>query len=176
MDTSETYIKMCEKAEEIQREWKPKIGDWVKVINKVEWDAYKLCADTGEIVVVLGIDKKFGSDEPIIGDVANVGLYPESSWLGFNSTPRDNLVWLPRQSQLQEMIDWKGFDISIDWHSLPCKFYWAKDPLETQGVNGDSMEQLWLAFVYKEKYNKVWNGTDWVADKVLESKATGEKC
>jgi len=25
-----------------------------------------------------------------------------------------------------------------------------------------SMEQLWLAFVMKEKYNKVWNGSDWI--------------
>jgi len=25
-----------------------------------------------------------------------------------------------------------------------------------------SMEQLWLAFVMNEKYNKVWNGKDWM--------------
>ena len=25
-----------------------------------------------------------------------------------------------------------------------------------------SMEQLWLAFVMKEKYNKTWNGESWV--------------
>ena len=25
-----------------------------------------------------------------------------------------------------------------------------------------SMEQLWLAFVMKSKYNKTWNGEDWI--------------
>ena len=25
-----------------------------------------------------------------------------------------------------------------------------------------SMEQLWLAFVMKDKYKKVWNGEDWI--------------
>ena len=28
MDTSETYIKMCEKAEEIRKGWKPDEGDY----------------------------------------------------------------------------------------------------------------------------------------------------
>jgi hypothetical protein len=26
----------------------------------------------------------------------------------------------------------------------------------------DSFNELWLAFVMKEKYNKIWNGKDWV--------------
>ena len=25
-----------------------------------------------------------------------------------------------------------------------------------------SMEQLWLAFIMREKYQKVWSGTEWV--------------
>jgi hypothetical protein len=29
-------------------------------------------------------------------------------------------------------------------------------------IQPESWEQLWLAFVMKEKYNKVWNGEDWV--------------
>jgi len=29
----------------------------------------------------------------------------------------------------------------------------------------DSMEQLWLAFVMKEKYNKIWNGENWIKEK-----------
>ena len=28
----------------------------------------------------------------------------------------------------------------------------------------DSMEQLWLAFVMKKKYGKVWNGEEWEVD------------
>ena len=30
MDTSETYIKMCEKAVEIQKIWNPTFGDWLQ--------------------------------------------------------------------------------------------------------------------------------------------------
>ena len=28
-----------------------------------------------------------------------------------------------------------------------------------------SMEQLWLAFVMKEKYEKTWDGTNWIENK-----------
>ena len=71
----------------------------------------------------------------------------------------DRHVWLPRQDQLQEMVipkpffDWRNvlsfFDDFIDW-----------DNLDTFG----SMEQLWLAFVMKEKFNKTWDG-EWKLEK-----------
>ncbi len=69
----------------------------------------------------------------------------------------EGYIWLPRQDQLQEMVDWKEYNISIEWGSLPHKFNWSQDPLKIDGVDGNSMEQLWLAFVMKEKYNKIWN-------------------
>ena len=66
-------------------------------------------------------------------------------------------VWLPRQDQLQEMID-KELG-----HLLAAFFWWA-----TKGPDGhttdvkkihkcDTMEQLWLAFVMHEKYQKQWS-------------------
>ncbi len=66
-------------------------------------------------------------------------------------------IWLPRQDQLQEMIKEKLpprdsfilFEFVEFVRNLDSKHY------------EDSMEQLWLAFVMKEKYNKVWNGQDW---------------
>ena len=79
MDTSEEYIKMCQKATEVQA----------------------LCEADVEI------------ESPSI--------------------------WLPRQDQLQGMVEY------------------------TVGVNKfNSMEQLWLAFVMSEKYNKKWDGKDWI--------------
>ena len=63
-------------------------------------------------------------------------------------------VWLPRQDQLQEMVkpevtDWVKTRNLNDWL------------LVNKELVNWSMEQLWLAFVMKEKHDKVWNGR-WV--------------
>lgn len=68
-------------------------------------------------------------------------------------------IWLPRQDQLQEMV--------VDEKTTPIKL--------VSSIYGFvfcrpfaccrffiTMEQLWLAFVMKEKYGKVWNGEDWI--------------
>ena len=65
-------------------------------------------------------------------------------------SPDDLMVWLPRQDQLQEMCENKGEDFFI------FAFRSGSHPLL------DTYEKLWLAFVMKEKYGKVWNGEDWV--------------
>ncbi len=71
---------------------------------------------------------------------------------------RGQFIWLPRQDQLQAMIP---EDINHP-HLLVLRFKEAicGGPCSYPGLN--SMEQLWLAFVMKEKYGKVWNGEDWV--------------
>lgn len=109
MDTSEIYIKMCEKTEEIQKAKPPYGEQWFR-----EFYTY----------------------------------YPE-----------DQLVWLPRQDQLQEML----LNEEIDTICLALNFYdWVKAGLWANAEY--SMEQLWLAFVMKEKHNKVWNGQEWITD------------
>ena len=75
---------------------------------------------------------------------------------------KGSIIWLPNQSQLQGMVGireafdgmwvrWLRFCVDDTWviHEYPLRFR-------------ASMEQLWLAFVMKEKYGKVWNGEDWV--------------
>jgi len=76
-----------------------------------------------------------------------------------------NPIWLPRQDQLQEMVSnckdhngtlGKGMYLlqkMVDWNISP-------DGWKSK-VDASSMEQLWLAFVMKEKFNKTWNGEDW---------------
>lgn len=106
MDTSLKYIKMCEKAEEIQSQGSKHYGD-------------TMCF---------------------------------SAWSGREE------VWLPRQDQLQEMLD----DYS------PVRFAWAlidSDKMNTNCLSRFShkeMEKMWLAFVMKEKFNKIWNGENWM--------------
>ncbi len=119
MDTSETYIKMCD-CPEIQSLRPFKASD-------------------------------------IIGDY-------------YNSWGLHKLVWLLRQDELQEMIT---PEVEHGWQSPFLNFaLWALPNPATDSDNKplgiyrtincfSSMEQLWLAFVMKEKYDKTWNGTEW---------------
>ena len=79
----------------------------------------------------------------------------------------DKVTWLPRQDQLQEMVipeDEKDclnkyivlLDDFQDWVLNDCT------GLEWAHLHAVTMEQLWLAFVMKEKFNKTWNGDKWV--------------
>lgn len=66
---------------------------------------------------------------------------------------------LERQDQLQEMIE----DNSRPAWVLINRFYeWHNNKLRTISYALASMEQLWLAFVMKEKFNKIWDGKHWV--------------
>ena len=73
----------------------------------------------------------------------------------------ERFIWLPRQDQWQEMVhklreDKKQFSGN---HGLLRRFAAWVD--EDSNLPCASMEQLWLAFVMKEKYDKVWDGK-WV--------------
>lgn len=71
-------------------------------------------------------------------------------------------VWLPRQDQLQEMIDWGKGRHPQDWFRY---FYeWIKQHDQKWVHFYSTAEQLWLAFVMQEKYGKVWDSVkkDWV--------------
>ena len=85
------------------------------------------------------------------------------------------VVWLPRQDQLQEMVtsqDLAHYEVInpnepplIDNLLSAFQQFSNKQPwmgkADTIG-NRPSMEQLWLAFVMKQRYNKAWNGEEWV--------------
>lgn len=140
MDTSELYIKMCGKATEIQD---------IKQDKKNRW------ALTDFIRKVHGM-----------------------------------FTWLPRQDQLQEMLNgldgiyvsitspqgntnYKyGFTEILLRRCLLNKFHqWCNNNeyhvmfrFHTPFDSFESMEQLWLAFVMGEKYNKTWDGKDWVME------------
>ena len=140
MDTTETYIKMAD-CEEIQSQRKR--------ISPIDGKLYM-----------------YNEDGDWIANAKLVGL----ASMAVRSTPpiknSPKLIWLPRQDQLQEMVG--GF-FYYQWN----QFY--KYLLDRDFVVGDlisdihngieekpiTWEQLWLAFVMKEKYNKVWDGEKW---------------
>lgn len=119
MDTSETYVKMCEKAVEIQKLCPNEISekDFSAILPPSEEEEAKL----PKFKIICGI-----------------------------------FVWLPRQDQLQEMMIETGTNINL----LHYFVSWIDNTYNL--CSWDSMEQLWLAFVMKERYSKVWNGEDWV--------------
>lgn len=69
---------------------------------------------------------------------------------------------LPRQDQLQEMVKVKGWKSDQNGAILIQFFDWYQNKTYRQHTFGFSFEQLWLHFVMKEKFNKTWNGEDWV--------------
>jgi len=77
------------------------------------------------------------------------------------STGEHKVVPYVRQDQLQEMVEWKR--LVHFWKVLSsCEWEdWSVDRGAAR-VNHSSYSQLLLAFTEKEKYNKVWNGTEWV--------------
>ncbi len=72
---------------------------------------------------------------------------------------KERSIWLPTQSQLQKMLgDFRK--------TLGILVYLEQSGLSAFKPSGadyhiESWEQLWLAFVMKEKFNKVWNGEEW---------------
>ena len=128
MDTSETYIKMCEKAEEIQAQNNSTtIHKYLKHGDYSYWNGVTvICSKDYDLFL----------------------------------SQFDRVIWLPRQDQLQEMVHIDSSGLRLVW-----RFYdWLRDydvspeQIETY----DSMEQLWLAFVMKKHFSKIWNGDDWI--------------
>ena len=120
MDTSETYIKMCEQADILQQnsDHYPEDGDF------------------------------FAHPQRVIEPIVFIDDYWDREHF-----PIQHMVWLPRQDQLQAMLRGKGecagFDVCVRFHN------WSKKNIYPDKYRY-SMEQLWLAFAMKEKFNKVW--------------------
>lgn len=151
MDTTKTYIKMCEKAKKIQ-ELRPKPDD-----NDEDDATYTsfFYMPISKSVAILKWDNDTGS--AIIGDYA---------WCDLGD--HDGDVWLPRQDQLQKLLIGVGI-IAGDWRDVLAKFVdqmWEYEDEHRVGYWNifTSMEQLWLALVMSQRYQKKWDSEkeDWI--------------
>jgi len=78
--------------------------------------------------------------------------------------------WLPRQDQLQAILagcdnpneDNNYWQLVIGILYLQIFSYFKAGSRIKYWGQFTSMEQIWLAFVMKEKHGKTWNGEDWV--------------
>ncbi len=160
MDTSETYIKMCD-CPEIQEQKGYKCGDWYVLTRMPETFKFRIECESTDV-----------EDD-------NSGDHPYTKLRQIKDRTEDGYLWLPRQDQLQEMLKETHGDFFtmfiFFWHEfltesgdfrIPSWSGVRRDGIENghKVISFDkvtSMEQLWLAFVMKEKHNKVWNGEEW---------------
>jgi hypothetical protein len=169
MGATNIYVLMSEKATEIQTKWNPVIGDYVKIRNKKQLIEHsRNIKYIDDVTIVLGIDDEYDSHLPIIGNVTDYGLYPECSWVRFEPVDKNELIWLPKQDQLQVMLDGDNY---VSFYNLvnslsgyetldesPYKIYATDDhPIIP------SMEQIWLTYVMEQIYNKKWIDNEWIS-------------
>ncbi len=142
MDTTKEFILMCEKAREIQDSHRKDELDIFFHDGCVKTIASKLPGCRGVNHIIERVEFRYVSD-----------IRPKE-W-------NDYCIWLPTQAQLQKMIDWPGSILigHIPNNMLMLSYAYKDTRIK---VKGTSMEQLWLAFVMLEKYQKFWNGKDWI--------------
>jgi len=142
MDTTKKYIEMCEKA---AKEDLPSVYDKMELLDFIAMEQTVRKRDF-EVMSGLQVWHRLAPLTPI-----------DSNRL---------LIKLFRQEQLQKMVINKSIKHNI-W-ALHCAFHiWGGSyPGSPQkfvnGLSFTSMEQLWLAFVMQQKYNKMWDGKDWI--------------
>ena len=82
----------------------------------------------------------------------------------------NDMVWLPRQDQLQDMME----DYIKGWRNLQNCFYdWLVDCNEGRMYKFGSMEQMWLVYYMLVVNAVIWTGKKWNkanwTDKELEN-------
>lgn len=151
----ELYIKMAEKAEEIQELWEPKEGD--RVYHSFDFSKKtKNPRDACQAVHILVDEHQSNIYNPYFCPL--VGIFSLASLKGL-------VTWLPTQEDLQEMVG--GFEAGfVNWLGWLRNIYgWEYFYPSNRKYRFTSMNQLWLAFVYHENYGKYWTGADWEVTK-----------
>jgi len=119
--------------------------------------------DISEIYIKMRLqatgDLGFGvppSEVLVRSDYRYISIDTKGDWYYDNFS----LCQLERQDQLQEMAGSDWVDV---FDRFCCSINEGMDEwFFDNEVKAGSMEQLWLVFVMKELYNKIWSGTEWV--------------
>jgi hypothetical protein len=153
MDTSQEYIKMCEKAREIQDSRPNSEIDieysfgWV-LPNILKCNKCGISRFSGTYCSICGSLLTVETDEGYLQNLHNA------------ETSDERNVWLPHQDQLQEMLDYKyNHERYTKTYHLVWDFYEFVMGYADEGDK--SMEMCWLAFVMLVKYGKEWDGHEW---------------
>lgn len=156
MDTTKEYQSMCVEATEIQEPYNPAIGDFA--IRSCEYENYRV----GLISWRYDRDSLWWS---LLDGTDGITLNHQNSQAHF----LERLIWLPRQDQLQKMVMGDKPVDGLLW--LLEDFYtYCRTQTYIRYDSGISFEKLWLGFLMKVKFNKTWNGNEWLKIEDKESK------
>lgn len=143
---------MCKQATEIQKLWKPKEGDWCFVHNEIH-------------LVCEGDEWQHLGNKRLLRPFCDYGD-PAEDFDWYENQIKES-IWLPRQDQLQKMIDALKHDANNPtWNKAFRWFEWTK----VHYNEFDTFKKLWLSFMMFTKYNKKWNETEWVKDNSNDKK------
>ena len=148
MDATNRYAMMCQKAFEIQNLWVPKQCDFI-INNEDLEEGLSFCRPAESIVQVVNMYYQEQDGEQYLQELEDL---------------KEQALWLPRQDQLQIIIEPDNSRVySITRKVTESQYYdYAKNAIVTAPEIFYSMEQHWLAYIMKEKFHKVWNEEDWV--------------
>jgi hypothetical protein len=142
MDTSKYYIKMCQKADEVQAFWQPKNGDYF----------YGIPQDFSDFEQIPHVHQFFLCEDEFYSIIPSA--YQSQTKEFIDET---DAVRLPSQSDLQAMLQYElPLDLIKDFAD------WAASLSISEQERHRTMEQLWLGFVMYANYAKKWSGRDWV--------------
>ena len=144
MDTSETYIHQCD-CVEVQQSCKVQSGDYF----------FCCCRDIEGYPDGYGVNVITSND----ADHGNLDLI-------FSKTD----VWLPRQDQIQEMIDdWPTIIIYHHGGEYLIEMKPEGEVVDEKGFKemfgkyyAKSLEQAWLMLYVHQKHGKTWDKERWV--------------
>jgi len=81
------------------------------------------------------------------------------------SSERTKVVWLPSQDQLQDFSSAFGISgLPYEFNDFVFGIPESKDNDLRYSVLFKTVEQLWLAFIMLNEYEKRWNGHKWERD------------
>lgn len=140
MDTSETYVKMCEKAfKDLKRPLRSIINNEPQCVDRLTLWARRY--PNGTYFTWMSTNP-FEDSFPIYGQdqLQEMVDFSKFQMTLFKNSKGD---WsFSVEKRIEDGGD--GFGRTAYW------------------VDGSSMEQLWLVFVMGEKFGKTWNGMDWI--------------
>jgi len=144
MDTSRSYVKMCRKAQVLQRSWIPEEKDWWHVGARDAFEQIKKIAGNG-IEKWTGGEKYYYIPQDIV-------LY--------------GIVWLPRADQLKKMSGYicEGKKLNKTINSKISEFCSACEIEENL-----SEEKMWLIYYMAKNFNKIWVEGRWIKQKNMSN-------
>lgn len=156
MDVSKKYVEMCEKATEIQELWQYDDGDFYLhrfTDNNTDDKSKDLIGKDINMTLCISCNVKDSYGDQYISEY----------------NPKGENIWLPRQDQLQDIVfegeTFGSHTPTAMFKLLSDYLHRIKNPDCEYWHNFESMEQLWLSFVMKEKYSKTWGGKEWTLQK-----------